>query len=504
MLSASFDGLQARKPAWRTCGSKLASALFAGILLAATVPVATAADAPPPGPPPPTAEGTTWRTIVGDKFVDKSGINVDFILQTGFSESNTGAPAAGGTQNYPNGEPGDLGWNTSGMWMIMHKDLKANIIPRITPIPPPMSKHWDWGFEQDLVYGRDSQPCRMAGWDAQWGVNEPGADTPSAAAANKSNFLCTPNVFASIYIPVFKGITLTGGRYGDGLGYEIPPTVTHGPNFFYSHTNAFYSQTWQVLGFLVSANLMHSPKNGYLVAEFGMNNGEQTAKSPNGNTMQAFEGALRWKAPHMNTGFNYAFRVQDGNLSPANAASKTNFGPLYPLVSAKSLTKQRHEVNITHEFDKHLSIAVEGAYYNQAGSPTSAIAMMPWAITSLGVAPFTGAHAWGINGTAIYRFNHKVAVGFRAEEFYDKKGYFMLPLNFWVGPTGPTLSKGHFDNFTAGVNYSPVKWVLIRPEYKYDWNNSGAYGTTIPEVASGAKKPLNSQQMFNMDFIIRF
>jgi hypothetical protein len=42
-------------------------------------------------------------------------------------------------------------------------------------------------------------------------------------------------------------------------------------------TNAMYSDADQVLGFLASANLMRSPKNGYLLAEFGVNNGEQTA-----------------------------------------------------------------------------------------------------------------------------------------------------------------------------------------------------------------------------------
>lgn len=484
-----------------TCGSfSVAQSLVSAVQSGA--PEQPEMHAPPP-PMEATGEGTTWRSIVGE---NKTGINVDLILDTSVSINNTSDSSqhgAGGTANYPVGAPGDKGFELSDIWTFIHRDLKANFMPRVTPLPSPMYKKFDWGFEVDTQYGRNAQPCPMPGWDNHWGVNEPGASNPSLAAANKQNFFCTPFTEAVIYLPIFKGISITGGRYGDGLGFEIPPNPANGPNFFYSHTYAMTSQTWQVLGVLVSANVFHSQKNGYLLAEFGLNNGEQTAVSPSGNTMQSFEGALRWKSPRMNTGVAYSFRAGNGNIktnAQGNPINSTDFGPLYHLYSPVGQLRQRHNLVITHVFNRHWNAEAEGVYFNQAGDK-KATTILEWP----GGGPnFGGAHAAGINGRVIYQFNPRLAAGVRLETFNDPSGYWDAPLNVYSTKNGAQMSRGRFNDFTAGVNYSPVKFIKFRPEIRYDWNNNGAYGTGNASVINGTSNPQKGQLLWDMDMLVRF
>jgi hypothetical protein len=471
-------------------------------------PIRTSVEtATPPPSSESTPEGATWRSIVGEKFIANTGMQVDFILDPGVSVNNSNNPSSGGAQNWPNGEPGDQGFQLSGLWTFIHRDMKANLLPYITPLPPPMYKNFDWGYTAYLAYGRDGQPCRMAGWDAHWGVNEPGASTPSYAAANRENFLCNAFSYGSIYLPILKGVTIIGGRHPDAMGFEIPINPTHGPNFFYSHTYAFYSETWQALGFLASANVFHDNlKKGYLVAEFGLNNGEQTSTSPSGHTMESFEAALRWKSPHMDTGVSYSAVGGYANVKTGTngqPVSNTDFGPIYSVLSPVGEMRLRQDVVITHDFNRHWNAAAEAVYFSQNGGKQASLSM-PYSL-ALGIpGSFAGAHAAGINGRVVYIANPKLSAGIRLETFHDPTGFWTLPLNIHVINGSPTVSKGYFNDFTAGVNYSPVKYVTIRPEIRGDWNNSGAFGTGTSSVMNATSKPRTGQLSWNMDMLVRF
>jgi len=59
--------------------------------------------------------------------------------------------------------------------------------------------------------------------------------------------------------------------------------------------------------------------------------------------------------------------------------------------------------------------------------------------------------AYGINNELIYRFNKKWAAGFRAEWMHQYGG-----------------GGADFYGVTAGLNWTPSKWLLIRPEVRYD------------------------------------
>ncbi len=49
-----------------------------------------------------------------------------------------------------------------------------------------------------------------------------------------------------------------------------------------------------------------------------------------------------------------------------------------------------------------------------------------------------------------------------------------------------------------------MKHLKIRPEFRHDWNNHGAFGTNNTDVVLGLAAPQKSNTMFNMDFVFLF
>ncbi len=409
---------------------------------------------------------------------------MDFLVDEGWSWNNTNAASQSvngnvgpmdGTANFPNGEPGDTGFQLNDAWVFFYREMKTNLLPRITPLPGPMPKKFDWGFMAEYDYGRDGQPCRMNGIDAYWGPNEPGASNPNWAAGTKANLMCAPELYTQFYIPAFKGIAITAGRYGDGLGFEIPPNLTLGPNFFYSHDYAFYMEASQVLGILGSVNVMRSPKNGWMMVEFGLNQGgSQVAQPANGGQLNHFESAVRWRSPHMSTWVDYSFRMGAGNVQtnvltglPTNSitpAGQSPFGANYPIYSPNNQLRQMHDAFITHRYKKW-EFVLNAQYAKQSGDgAANTIYSFPVLAPPFAHPGFTGAKASGFNGRVTYELNKKLAAGFRYENFHDSQGFFLLPLDVYgtaavpgnpatIGPFG--LSKGAYNDATLGMVYKP-------------------------------------------------
>lgn len=459
--------------------------------------------------PEPPAEGTLWRATVGEKFIKETGIKVDFFLSAGFAWNNNRNSAASNTNgnigngNYPNGEPGDTGFQLSQTQMTIHRDMATNILPRITPTPGPVPQKFDWGFEFDGVYGRDGQPCAMTGWDQHWGPNEPGATNPGLAATNRQNFLCTPNVWGSIYLPFWKGMAIEFGRMGDGLSYEIPPVVRPGPTFFWSHSYAAYTDMHQVVGVLGSVNLYRSEKNGYLAAEFGLNNGEQTLHSAAAKPMQNFSGAVRWRSPHMSTWVDYNFRFGPSNVN-VNSAGVPTAGFAggqqvdYLVQAASGQNRQRHDFIFAHDYKKWRFVGegVYGKFSSDNKATTLVVAPPPVTLAYCGKptsCPFTGASFSSENGTINYTISPKLIAGFRIEHFNNPNSIFLWPL---------TPVQGAINDVTFGFNYNPAKYIRLRPELRYDWQtgNKGvaAFGTDANGKAS------QSQIMAAMDVVLYF
>jgi Putative beta-barrel porin-2, OmpL-like. bbp2 len=477
-------------------GSAAAGEPAEGIKPAAEQPKAEQPKEPP-------AEGTLFRALGGESLTKKTGIKMDNLVQLGWSRNSASDATTrnGGTSNFPIGLPGDEGFQLQAAQLFIHRDIKTNILPRITPTPGPVPKNFDWGFMAETVYGRNGQPCRMYGYDMFWGVNEPGASNPPAAAGSRENFLCTPNVYMQAYLPLFKGIALTGGRFGAGIGNDIPPAVRPTPDFFYSRPYTFYSQPDQVFGFLASANVYRSEKNGFLAAEFGVTNGWQGYENNTGGTMNTIMGALRWRSPHMSTWIDYAFIVGDAQTkNPANAGL---FMPLDHVLSPRGQKRMYHSIHGSHDFNAHWKLTGEFAYgrMDGDGKPDTLLIVSP-APTVPPVSNFKGAQWSGFTEQVIYTQRKGLAYGFRFEHFRNPDGFALYPLTFAVVSGTPTFAvKGNLNDVTWGIHYDLTKYMMLRPEVRYDWQSNN-HGVNV--FGAGTSKPSNSQVTGSVDLVLYF
>lgn len=388
-----------------------------------------------------------------------TGLNLEGFLQIGASTNTKSShtQSTGGHSNFPITGPADEGLQFNALQLMISRDIKTNILPRITPLPGPMPWEYSWGMRAELMYGRNGLPAGMQGFDANWGVNRTPAGT--VPGSTRQNYLAMPQVFAQFYAPWGHGMALTVGRFGAGVGYEIPPAIRQAPNFFYSHTFMFVAQPDQVAGALLSAHLMEGPY-GLLGGEVGVVNGRQNWRD--NNDSRSVLGALRWRSSDMNTWIDYSFMVGNEQNDP----STTPQMPIARLISPRGQRREHHSLVAQFKPGTALRAAVEYGWGRQKGDGQADT------IDILTGPGFTGAQYSGISGLLAYRVAHDLELGLRGETFRDPKGFALFPT---------TAVPGNFNAVTLGARYNFHKNVLFRPEVRYDWQtrNSGvqAYGS---------------------------
>lgn len=387
-----------------------------------------------------------------------TGLQLEGFLQLGASANTKTShdAATGGHSNFPITGPADEGLQLNALQLIISRDIKTNILPRITPLPGPMPWEYSWGLRAELMYGRNGLPASMAGWDANWGINRTPAGT--VPGSNRQLYLAMPQVFAQFYAPWGHGMALTLGRFGAGVGYEIAPAIRQAPNFFYSHTFMFVAQPDQVAGGLLSAHLMEG-EYGLLGGELGVVNGRQNWRD--NNDSKSVLGALRWRSSDMNTWVDYSFMVGNEQNDP----STTPQMPIQRLISPRGQRREHHSLVAQFKPTGTLRAAVEFGWGRQKGDGRADT------IDILTGPGFTGAQYSGVNGLLAYRVAHDLEVGVRGEVFRDPKGFALFPT---------TAVPGTFNALTLGARYHFHKNVLFRPEVRYDWqskhNGIPAYG----------------------------
>ncbi len=501
-------------------GSLVASPLE-GLSQQSPVSTVTVQRAGSPVPSGPNGEGLLWDSLGWYKVEQKTGIIAEYYIEPGISTNNTmetGDPATGsaaqpGDANGPIGWPSDADEPTFEQGEeFIHRNDRSNIVSGVTPTPAPMLKSFDWGFMSDTVYGRSAKGCLMAGFDSNWSMN------PNAAndSANRYMYLCQPNAFFSLYVPILKGVTLQFGRMDDTAAtYEIPPAAQWGPNMFYSKSYGFF-RDMTVVGGRISANIFHSESKGYLLGEFSVNQGDKTVYSMNGHRNYVY--ALRYRTPKMGTGIYYSGRVGYGNVT-ADAGCSTTTGcttPIKPIwvsdnldnyhvFSPRSQRLFENSLIITQEFRPRWMVTAQLQFGKQFGDgKADTIAVYSPAVVSrtsrtldMSIcnlpqptatpycrAGFTGASYLSYGGMATYVIKPRKLTGsLRLEEFRNPNAYFDGPVFAVVNNTyGANAGlppnwggiKGAFNEVTGGVNYNPTLNLRIRPELRYDWQ-SGSY-----------------------------
>lgn len=443
----------------------VAQTLFTSLAYAAGVPD----DAP--------AEGYLFRQLAGDAAANPYGIQAQGYMQLGVARNSNSSAASrsSGNSNFPVA-PGDEGFKLEDLKLIVAKPMASNILPRVTPLPGPVPADFSFGFQADLMYGRSGQPAGMFGFDQGWGVNQPGAGNPALAASNRQNFLAVPQLYVQAYFPLAYGVALTAGRFGAGVGYEIPPQVRPSPNVFYSRSYAFIAQPDQVAGALASVNVMRGAM-GFLAVELGAVKGWQNLADNNGS--RSIIGAARWRSVDMGTAVNYSFISGNEQNDPGEAVQ----APVATIISPRGQRRQHHSLSASVHLAGGWDASAEILYGKQAGDGR------PDTVNILTGPGFAGARYRGQNAILSYRASPRLRYSARLEHFSAPDGFGLFPL---------TVVRGDFNAATFGAQVDLNRFVAFRPEIRYDRQSRNNGGKAFGNGKASKQTTLSA------DMVLRF
>ena len=427
-------------------------------------------------------------TSVGKIINEATGASIFGLLQGGYSRNDltTTSDKKKSRSNTIAG-PSDEGFQFNGMILAIEKLPEANFLPRITPLPGPMSEKFSWGFRADLHYGRDGLMSAANGIENTWHMNQGASGIPPNA--NHMNYFSVPMIYAQAYAPIGLGAAVTAGRYGVNLGYEIPPSWRQAPNFFYSRTYALVSQIDQIIGAQISTNLMRN-QYGMILGEFGVGKGYQIGRD-NNNSDNVY-GVIRWRSNDMSKFISYSIITGNEQTDTSNPNPMIWY-PNHPIVSSTGQNRQHHSLVAGFMPTNQLKLAGEVLYGKQEGSGDACYIVNPTLCV-----PFSGATYKGLNMHATYKVNETLKYGVRYEIFKDPKGFALTPL----GTPGATVQA-----ITFGANIDLNKNLVLRPEIRHDWakptNGTDKFFGNVPHVGPSTATD-NKQTTISADLLFYF
>ncbi|MEY4482193.1 MAG: hypothetical protein RIQ84_1355 [Pseudomonadota bacterium] len=419
------------------------------------------------------------ETSAGKAIKETTGATVFGLLQAGYSYNDvtTSGDKKKSRSNTIAG-PSDEGPQFNGMILSIEKLPEANFIPRITPLPGPMSDKYSWGFRADLHYGRDGLMSAANGIENTWHRNQGASGIPPNA--NHMNY------FAQAYAPIGLGTAITTGRFGVNLGYEIPPSWRQAPNFFYSRTYALVSQIDQLIGTQISTNLVRN-QYGMLLGEFGLGKGYQLGRD-NNDSNNVF-GVLRWRSNDMSKFITYSFIAGDEQTDSSRASEAMTWYPNHPIVASTGQRREQHSLVAGFSPNAQWKIAGEILYGKQEGSGDA-----EWVTGG----DFRGATYKGFNGHLTYKASETIRYGLRYEIFKDPQGFALTPL----GTPGATVQA-----ITLGANIDLSKNIVLRPELRHDWakttNGGVKFFGNVPHFGQSTATD-NRQTTISADLLFYF
>ncbi|GAB4263069.1 MAG: hypothetical protein Kow0065_13840 [Methylomicrobium sp.] len=303
---------------------------------------------------------------------------------------------------------------------------------------------WDFGFRADVLYGTDARFTTQGNFDNQ-------------LIGDDFSFykLAFPQVYAELFAPIGNGLTTKVGHFYTIIGNEV---VTAPDNFFYSHAYTMqYGEPFTHTGVLMSY-----PVNNNISLTGGVVSGWDSFFQQPAN----FLGGVTYTTDDQKTSVAVSYIGGDSIVADRadnNGQQVTDHVSMYSIVLNHDFTDELH-YTLQHDL---------GVQENVGNSGTDAT----W---------------YGINQYLTYDVNDQLATGLRFEWFRDEDGARVAGIG-----RGNTMPGGenHYFAVTAGVNYSPLSWLMLRPEIRYDWvtkNDAFDNGTEDDQV------------LISADAIIRF
>ena len=359
---------------------------------------------------------------------------------------------------------------------------------------------WDFGGRVDILYGSD------AIFTQAYGV--PALDPRTGQPLNRGNYdlhlttwndrfmgLALPQAYLEMNLPVGNGLAVKAGHFYTILGYEV---VTAPDNFFYSHAYTMqYGEPFTHTGVLGT----YAFDSNWSLSAGAVTGSATGGWDGNFNTQLSnwnFLGGVTW------TSDDKAYSLNLGSTAGARSATASSPWAMYSLVGkANFLDNTLHYVLQNDMGFADDVITGNGISNNKPGGLENAT----W---------------YGINQYLMYDVQDNLGVGVRMEWFRDNNGFRVLgpqrcPGSFNINregvgstyacgsdyanyvPNGGYTPGADYYGLTAGVNYKALKWIMLRPNVRYDWssNNQAFMGST-------PTKMLDNQFTFSADVVITF
>ncbi|MGZ5560816.1 MAG: porin [Methylobacter sp.] len=226
--------------------------------------------------------------------------------------------------------------------------------------------------------------------------------------------IALPQAYVEIFAPIGNGLSGKFGHFYTIIGYE---SVASPQNFFTSHTYSFKSSPFTTTGALLSYALNE---------QWSVNFGAVTGADNFARDLGAIShmSGLIWT--NAKTGTTVSFSVMQGDVYK-NQNSELVY---YSAIAQQNLGKWRYVLQ------------------HDRGTQQNAIA------------PGQNAEWYSIVQYLTYQMTGAWGMGLRGEWFRDHNGF-----RYAAGAA-------NYYAMTAGLNWKPNSWLMIRPEVRYDWSQA--------------------------------
>ncbi len=357
---------------------------------------------------------------------------------------------------------------------------------------------WDFGGRFDITYGTDSiftQAYGVPAYDPRSGnpLNRGNYDLHLTTWSDRFYGLALPQAYLEMNLPVGNGLAVKAGHFYTIIGYEV---VTAPDNFFYSHAYTMqYGEPFTHTGVLGTYAFDEN-----WTASAGAVTGSATGGwDGNFNTQLGnwdFLGGVTWTSDEKDYSLNLS------STAGARSTTASSAWAMYSLVGkANFLDSTLHYViQHDHGFADDVITGNGSANFNAGAALTNT----------------QDARWYGINQYLTYDVMDNLGVGVRAEWFRDSNGFRIwgpgrcgasINVDNGVGtPYACNINNmnsypwagANYYALTAGVNYKPLKWVMLRPNFRYDWSSQDTFMSSTPG------KQLDNQFTFSADIVITF
>lgn len=250
--------------------------------------------------------------------------------------------------------------------------------------------------------------------------------------------IAMPQAYVEVFAPIGNGLSGKFGHFYTIIGYESVPSPL---NFFSSHTYSFKSSPFTTTGALF---------NYALNDQWSVNLGAVTGADNFDRDIGAWShmSGLTWT--NADTGTSLSFSVLQGDVYQHQSSELVYYSANFQ----QSFGKWQYVLQ--HDRGNQRNAVVQGK----------------------------DAEWYSIVNYLTYQATDQWGVGMRGEWFRDDDGF-----RYSAGPA-------NYYALTAGLNWKPKSWLMVRPEVRYDWSKA-----QLAPFDSGAK---NNQVVLGVDAVVQF